>query len=190
MDFLKLFGQRRDLADSLEQARGRLYRMAYAWCHNRALADDLVQETLTKAMQKSSQLRDVKARDAWLFTILTNCYRDHFRRHRETEDIDELDLPHDSTPETEHSQIEIVRKVRATIEHLPEGQRQVVTLVDLEGFSYVEVANVLDIPVGTVMSRLCRARSALLRLLSTEFGGAEALNAIGTKREARPRRIK
>ncbi len=190
MDFLKLFGQSSDVAAALQQSRSRLYRMAYAWCHNRALADDLVQETLTKAMQKSSQLRDPKARDAWLFSILTNCYRDHFRRQRETEDIDEIELPHNSTPETENSQLEIVRKVRATIARLPEGQRQVITLVDLEGFSYVEVAKVLDIPIGTVMSRLCRARSAMLRLLTTEFGSPDALKMAGMRQEANIRRIK
>ncbi|MDA8419703.1 MAG: sigma-70 family RNA polymerase sigma factor [Pseudomonadota bacterium] len=182
MDFLKLFCQSRDMGDALEQSRARLFRMAYAWCHNRALADDLVQETLTKAMQKSSQLRDPKARDAWLFSILTNCFRDHFRRQREMEDIDEIDVPHDETPETENSQLEIVRKVRAAVTRLPEGQRQVITLVDLEGFSYVEVARVLDIPIGTVMSRLCRARDALLRLLSTEFGNPEVLRRAGLRR--------
>ncbi|MHB8256903.1 MAG: RNA polymerase sigma factor [Acidiferrobacterales bacterium] len=190
MDFLKLFGQTKGVEDALEQSRARLYRMAYAWCHNRALADDLVQETLTKAMQKSAQLRDPKARDAWLFSILTNCYRDHFRRHREMEDIDEMELPHDSTPETENNQLEIVRKVRATIARLPEGQRQVITLVDLEGFSYVEVAKVLDIPIGTVMSRLCRARNAMLRLLATEFGSQEALKTATVRQEANIRRIK
>ncbi|MHB8347447.1 MAG: RNA polymerase sigma factor [Acidiferrobacterales bacterium] len=190
MDFLKLFGPCRDVEDALQQSRARLYRMAYAWCHNRALADDLVQETLTKALQKSGQLRDPKARDAWLFSILTNCYRDHFRRQRETEDIDEMELPGDSTPETENHQLEIVRKVRATIARLPEGQRQVITLVDLEGFSYVEVATVLEIPVGTVMSRLCRARSAMLRLLAAEFGSRDALKAAGTRQEGNIRRIK
>ena len=190
MDFLKLFGQAKGVEDALEQSRARLYRMAYAWCHNRALADDLVQETLTKAMQKSAQLRDPKARDAWLFSILTNCYRDHFRRHREMEDIDEMELPHDSTPETENNQLEIVRKVRATIARLPEGQRQVITLVDLEGFSYVEVAKVLDIPIGTVMSRLCRARNAMLRLLATEFGNQEAPKTAAVRQEANIRRIK
>ncbi len=190
MDFLRLFGHSRDLKNALEQSRARLYRMAYAWCHNRALADDLVQETLTKAMQKSSQLRDPKARDAWLFSILTNCYRDHFRRQRDMDDIDEIELLHESTPETENSQLEIVRKVRATIARLPEGQRQVITLVDLEGFSYVEVATTLDIPIGTVMSRLCRARDAMLRLLASEFGNQDERKTAGALKDANLRRIK
>ncbi|MHB8454610.1 MAG: RNA polymerase sigma factor [Acidiferrobacterales bacterium] len=190
MDFLKLFGHSSDLKSALQQSRTRLYRMAYAWCHNRALADDLVQETLTKAMQKSSQLRDPKARDAWLFSILTNCYRDHFRRQREMDDIDDIELVHESTPETESNQLEIVLKVRATIARLPEGQRQVITLVDLEGFSYVEVAATLDIPIGTVMSRLCRARESMLRLLASEFGNQEEQKRAGAPKDANLRRVK
>jgi RNA polymerase sigma-70 factor (ECF subfamily) len=165
MEFFNLFSQSRELRQSLEQSRARLYRMAYAWCHNAALADDLAQEALTKALRKSNQLRDPKARDAWLFSILTNCYRDHFRRHRDMDDVDDIELSDEATPESHSSQQEIVVQVRAAIAQLPEGQRQVVTLVDLEGFSYIEVADILGVPIGTVMSRLCRARNALKALL-------------------------
>lgn len=150
----------------LEMHRHRLYRIAYAWTHDASLADDLAQETLIKAMKRSSQLRDPGAGEAWLYSILTNCYRDHFRRQRDLDDVDELDLPHDITPETELGQAEIVGRVRNAVARLPEGQRQVVTLVDLEGFSYVEVSQILDVPIGTVMSRLCRARVALKELLT------------------------
>lgn len=148
----------------------RLYRIAFSWCHNAALADDLVQDTLTKAMQKSSQLRDPKAGDAWLFTILSNCYKDHFRRLRETEDVDNIELLNNQTPETTTSQQETINSVRHAISQLPENQRQVVTLVDLEGFSYTEVAAILEIPVGTVMSRLCRARKSLRQSLLLTLG--------------------
>lgn len=155
---------------TLAANRERLYRIAYAWSRNRALADDLVQETMIKALRHQSQLRDPAAQEAWLFSILANCYRDHFRRQRPMEDIDELELTHDSTPETEHGENEIVHKVRNAVARLPEGQRQVITLVDLEGFSYVEVAQILSIPSGTVMSRLCRGRQALKELLLPDFG--------------------
>jgi len=165
MDLLDFFLRSREAERALEQARTRLYRVAYAWCHNAALAEDLVQETLTKALRKSSQLRDPKARDAWLFTILANCFRDHFRKQRDMDDIDEIEISHETTPESESSRAEIVSMVRATIARLPEGQRQVVTLVDLEGFSYVEVAQILEVPIGTIMSRLCRARNAMKVIL-------------------------
>ena len=176
MDFLDFFVRSREAQRALEQARARLYRVAYSWCHSAALADDLVQETLTKALRKSSQLRDPKARDAWLFTILANCYRDHFRKQRDMDDIDEIEISHETTPESESSRAEIVSMVRAAIARLPQGQRQVVTLVDLEGFSYVEVAQILDVPIGTIMSRLCRARNAMKDILLPTIQQNPAIN--------------
>ena len=176
MDFLDFFLRSREAQHALEQARTRLYRVAYSWCHSAALADDLVQETLTKALRKSSQLRDPKARDAWLFTILANCYRDHFRKQRDMDDIDEIEISHETTPESESSRAEIVSLVRAAIAQLPQGQRQVVTLVDLEGFSYVEVAQILDVPIGTIMSRLCRARNAMKDILLPGMQQNPAMN--------------
>lgn len=167
---LDFFCKSTEARKKLEQDRSRLYRIAFSWCHNAALADDLVQDTLTKAMQKSSQLRDPKAGDAWLFTILSNCYKDYFRRLRETEDVDNIELLNDQTPEKETSQQETINSVRHAISQLPENQRQVVTLVDLEGFSYTEVASILEVPVGTVMSRLCRARKSLRESLLLALG--------------------
>jgi len=163
---LNFFSRSRAAREHLEWQRARLYRIAYAWTHQPALADDLVQETLTKAMQKTGQLRDQGASGAWLYSILANCFRDHFRRQRENDDIDTLDLAHEWTPERESSQQQIVHQVREAIARLPAGQRQVVALVDLEGFSYIEAAQILDVPIGTVMSRLCRARQSLKGLLS------------------------
>ena len=175
MEILDFFLRTRDAQRALVEARARLYRVAYAWCRNPALADDLVQETLTKALKKSAQLRDPKARDAWLFTILANCYRDHFRRSREMDDIDDVEISHESTPESESSSAQIVGLVRAAVARLSDGQRQVVTLVDLEGFSYGEVAKILDVPIGTVMSRLCRARNTMKALLLPEFQNNPAI---------------
>lgn len=152
-----------------------MYRVAYSWSRNAALADDLVQETLVKALQKAGQIRDPERTNAWLFAVLANCWRDHFRRTREMVDIDELDLERvdDFTPEEGHAQSQLVRRVRSAIALLPLAQRQVLTLVDLEEFSYAEVAAVLEIPVGTVMSRLCRARRTLKTLLN-EFAPQRA----------------
>ena len=184
MDVFNFFLRSREAEKKLERHRLRLYRIAYAWTHNRALADDLVQETLIKALQKGGQLRDPNASKAWLYAVLANCHRDHFRRNRETEEIDTISLVHDSTPEKESGQQEIVRHVRGAIAKLSEGQRQVVTLVDIEGFSYVEVANILSVPIGTVMSRLCRARAALRGHLLNDMARGVAMQ------EAKIRRIK
>lgn len=168
MKVLSLFCRANGLQDQLEQIRPRLYRLAYSWSHNAALADDLVQETLIKALKNVNQLRDPALLNSWLFSILANCSRDHFRQYKEMEDIEELEdyrYAQESTPEDEHFHAQIVLRVRGAVAKLPLGQRQVLTLVDLEELSYIEVASILDIPIGTVMSRLCRARLAMKTLL-------------------------
>lgn len=158
---------------TLEDYRPRLYRLAYAWTRNVALAEDLAQETLMKAWRKRAQLRDAAAGRAWLFSILANCHMDHLRRHQEMEDIDTLPLIDESSPEIEADRRTVIGRVRAAVAALPAGQRQIITLVDLEGLSYVEVANILNVPVGTVMSRLCRARRALRQVLLVTSDGSD-----------------
>lgn len=168
MKILSLFCRSNDLQDQLDNIRPRLYRVAYSWSHNAALADDLVQETLIKALKNASQLRDPALLNSWLFSILANCLRDHFRQYKEMDDIEELEdyrYAHENTPENAHSQSQVVSRVRDAVAKLPLGQRQVLTLVDLEELTYIEVASILGIPIGTVMSRLCRARVAMKILL-------------------------
>ena len=177
MELLNLFSKRRD-REQLEQHRRRLYRLAYSWCHDGSLAEDLVQDTLIRAMERAGQLRDPERLPAWLAAILVNCWRDHLRRQRPTDDIADMDeslfADEDHTPERNAECSQIVARVRLEIEALPLGQRQVLTLVDLEEFSYAEVAEVLEIPVGTVMSRLCRARQALKLRLSVPAAATTA----------------
>lgn len=168
----------------IEHWRPSLYRVAYSWCHDRALADDLVQETLLKALARREQLRDCERLKGWLFAILNNGFRDHLRRQRVHDDIDELadEMPGTApTPEDDRATAEIVARVRAAIARLPLGQRQVVTLVDLEELSYAEVAQALSIPIGTVMSRLCRARATLRDALTDERASAQVI-ALGSRR--------
>lgn len=168
MKIISLFCRSNHLQEQLLQIRPKLYRLAYSWSHNAALSEDLVQETLIKALKNNNQLRDPALLNSWLFSILANCLRDHYRQHREMEDIEDLDdfrYAHENTPEKSHADAQIVACVRDAVAKLPLGQRQVLTLVDLEELSYVEVASILDIPIGTVMSRLCRARASLKTLL-------------------------
>ncbi len=169
MGLFGLFDEQKQFIKRLEQSRNRLYRLAYSWCHNRALADDLTQEALSKAIAKAAQLRDPEALESWLFGILANCLTDFYRRNRETVDIDGVDehylVSEATTPEDDYQQSQTVLRIRRAVAELPIGQRQVVTLVDLEELSYGEVATILEIPVGTVMSRLCRARQSLRELL-------------------------
>lgn len=168
MNLINLFCRTDSCDQRFEHIRPRLYRMAYSWCHNPALADDLVQETLIKGLKNIKQLQDTHRFNSWLFSIMANCWHDHFRSHKDMENIDDIAdflYAHDNTPERIHAQAQIVHQVRCALDKLPLPQRQVVTLVDLEDFSYLEVASILSIPIGTVMSRLCRARQALQQLL-------------------------
>lgn len=161
MKSLSLFGKHRQLINKLEALRPRLYKMALAWCHRPELADDLVQETMLKALKKSHQLKKDKSIDSWMFSILNNCWRDHFRKQKDTDNIDDMVFIDDETPVTVFEKNTIIDTVRSAIATLPLGQCQVITLVDLEEMSYAEVAEKLQIPIGTVMSRLCRARNNL-----------------------------
>jgi RNA polymerase sigma-70 factor (ECF subfamily) len=120
---------------------------------------------MVKALKNAHQVKNKAAIDGWLFGILHNCWCDHFRRLKEVEDIDNVVLINEVTPPHVVEAHNIVEKVRHAVAALPVGQNQVVTLVDLEGFSYNEVAEILDVPIGTVMSRLCRARNALSKKL-------------------------
>jgi len=146
-------------------SRTRLFRVALAWCGDQMLADDLVQETMGLALQKIHQLRDPERLNAWLYSILNNCWKQHLRRYRPHEDLDEERPSEEPGPEFNVGQMEVVTRVRCAVAELPVEQRRVLALVDLEGCSYGEVAEILEIPIGTVMSRLHRARKSLFVLL-------------------------
>lgn len=154
----------------IEAQRPLLYRIAYAWCHNPALADDLVQETLSKAWTRRAQLRDEAALKSWMVSIMNHCWLDYLRGRRDFEDVDDLQDELESgieSPDACCNRKQVIACVRAAVARLPLGQRQVLTLVDLEEFGYAEVARILDVPVGTVMSRLSRARASLKGLLDS-----------------------
>jgi len=156
-----MFNNTRFIRQELEKRRELLYQLAYSWCHQPALADDLVQDTMVKALRNARQLQNTQAIRSWLTRILSNCWYDHLRSRRDTVDIDSLPAEtHPSVPCSNERQ-DMVERVRHVIKQLPDGQRQVITLVDLAGFSYAEIAETLDIPIGTVMSRICRARKSL-----------------------------
>lgn len=161
MGILKGINQKRVFRRMLTKSRDRLYRMAYAWTHDPALADDLVQQTYFKALRNQRQLREIEAVDAWLFRILSNCLADHHRARKELLSDDELICIEKRTPEHETQDEQVAQRVRQAVRSLPLPQCQVVTLVDLEGYAYAQVAQILEIPVGTVMSRLSRGRRAL-----------------------------
>ena len=171
------------IQDQLVNKRKSLYRLAFSWCHDPDLANDLVQDSLEKAVKKKRQLKDKKTFDAWLYRILANTWRDHYRSKKPMVSIDDITLVSKSGPGEDYDRARIVNSVRKAIEKLSQEQRQVVTLVDLQGCSYSEVAEILEIPIGTVMSRLCRSRNNLKRHL-------QETDSLTTRENASIRRIK
>jgi len=165
MNLFDTFCKNREFEQALTKNRARLYRTAFAWSHSPDVADDLVQETCSKALRQRKQLRELDSMGPWLFRILMNTWHDYLRSKKETIEFDEDLHIDEQTPEKVNSRYETVQRVRRAMQKLPSGQREVLALVDLERFSYAEVAEILDIPAGTVMSRLCRARRQLKELL-------------------------
>ncbi len=184
MGAFDFFCQTRFSNDLINRSRGRLYRMALAWSGEHATADDLVQEALTKALQNRAQLRDQDKLNAWLFRILANCWREHLRRRRTDVPFEDDHVVNWHCPEKEHQERQLVARVRGGIGGLPPRDRQVLTLVDLEEMSYAETAEVLEVPIGTVMSRLSRAR-ARLRAALGDLDGTRAGTARASPKHLR-----
>lgn len=147
------------------ESRERLFRIAYSWSHDRHLADDLCQETIITALEKVEQLRSEDTLDAWMFRIMQNEYRKSFRKVKKIVDVENIEshMGEEAPAEQDIERAEEILQVRAGLERLKENQRMIVTLVDIEGVSYKDAAEILEIPIGTVMSRLARARDALSR---------------------------
>lgn len=155
------FPKNRQLRDKICAQHGRLLRIARSWCHDQMLAEDLAQETIVRALSKMGSLREEAKLEVWLMRVMVNLFRD---MHRKKEAIVGIDVEPESeadTPEQSLERVESINRVRAAMGKLNEGQRQIIALVDIAEFSYADTASILAVPVGTVMSRLCRARRSL-----------------------------
>jgi RNA polymerase sigma-70 factor, ECF subfamily len=152
----------RDMLPQVEPLIPALRRYARALARHRANADDLVQDCLERAVRRWHQRRDGDVR-AWLFAILHNLAVDQFRKVAARG----RDVAIDETSEEDFSEAAaqehrlICQDVLSRLARLPEEQRAVLLLVAVEDLSYAEAAKVLNIPVGTAMSRLSRARERL-----------------------------
>lgn len=156
-----------------------LYRTALRMTRSEADAEDVVQETYIRAFRFRDQFTPGTNLKAWLFRILTNTFINSYRRKVAQPEVTELDEVEESTlhrrmvqtgapapgePEGELLGKLVDDQVKQALEELPEKFRTVV-LLDVEGFSYKEIAETLEIPIGTVMSRLHRGRKTLQRRL-------------------------
>jgi RNA polymerase sigma-70 factor, ECF subfamily len=173
-----------DQATFAEQAMplmDSLYSGALRMTRNPADAEDLVQETYLRAYRGFGGFTEGTNLKAWLYRILTNTYINIYRAKQRRPDESELDEVEDlylyrrlggleaaalgRSAEDELMDTFSEAEVKAAIEDLPENFRMAVLLADVEGFSYKEIADILDIPIGTVMSRLHRGRKALQKAL-------------------------
>ena len=174
-------GAREDFTTDAMQYAPQLFATALRMTRNRADAEDLVQETFLKGWRAFDSYQQGTNLRAWLFRIMTNTfinkYNSQQRRPQETEldEVEELYLfrrmgafdQSKMTHSAEDQMLELFTddEVKNAIEELPETFRIPVLLSDVEGFSYKEIAEMLDVPIGTVMSRLHRGRKAMQKML-------------------------
>jgi RNA polymerase sigma-70 factor, ECF subfamily len=157
-------GDTADIDSQLRELIPRLRRFAQWLCRDPAATDDLVQTTLERALSRWSDRRDPEALRAWLFAILYRQFLDGRRHARRYAWLLERIRPGDE-PEQPSAEGEVfAQSVLRAFERLPAEQRSLLYCVSVEGLSYRELAEMLGVPIGTVMSRLSRAREALARL--------------------------
>jgi RNA polymerase sigma-70 factor (ECF subfamily) len=152
------------LSVELVELLPRLRRFARALAGNMSDADDLVQIAIERALSKSEQLREAAPLAGWMFGILRNAWIDEVRGRARRKRIF---LPEEfgeqvPDPGSGHA---VLLPVQQALQRLPDEQREVIGLVLIEGLSYGEAAQIIEVPVGTVTSRLARARAALQALL-------------------------
>ncbi len=175
----------------IESALPKLLKYAYALTRDGELAAELVQETVVKALSTKRQPARAEEFRPWLFAILRNAHIDHLRRTRRLCDLHETVDEIDDLPQTSASRFEdtIINRlsVQGAFMRLQDHHRDILALVDIAGFTYAETSEILGIPRGTVMSRLSRARNAMMREIAganREIAGAN-VHSLETAREAR-----
>ena len=155
-----------DIRESIVEHIPRLRRYARAMTGNSTRADDLVQDTLERAWSRRYLWRHGSDLRAWLFTIMHNIFVNQLRQNRERHGHVPFDDDNESSAPIASDHGLAMRDLARALEQLPAEYREVVLLVGLEQMSYNEVAKVLDVPLGTVMSRLSRGRERLRALMS------------------------
>jgi RNA polymerase sigma-70 factor, ECF subfamily len=155
----------------------RLMRYATSLVRDRGLAEDLVHDCVARALANLSGWRDGDNPRRWLFTILHNLHVDRVRARMRAPALVSLEDSHVGDAGLRPSDDVMRYEIDSALAALPPEQRQCVLLIGLEGLTYAEAALVLDVPVGTVMSRLCRGREKLRDLLDRD-GAKPALRRI------------
>ena len=155
-----------DQASEIEAQIPALRRYAYALTRDTETADDLVQDCLERALSRWRLHRTGGDLRAWLFAILRNLFIDRYRAARRRGETAELNESAAALPPMQDAMLG-VGDILAALDRLPEEQRSLLLLVGVEDLSYDEAAKVLGVPIGTIMSRLSRARERLRKVLET-----------------------
>ena len=145
--------------------RDRMWAVALRTTGNRELAADCVQDAFISAFRRASSYRGEAAVTTWLHRIVVNACLDRLRRERPTRELAEYDL---ADARDQHAAVEVRLDVQDALDHLPEGQRLALVLVDMHGLSISEAADVLEVAEGTVKSRCSRGREAMARLMGLD----------------------
>jgi len=155
--------------ERIEGYLDRLYCYALSLAQDRDEARELLQDCAVKALSARKAPKDEAAYRAWLFTILRNAFIDDRRRRRRrvADVLDEDNAAVRQWTTTEQVMVNVLT-VRRALRRLSRAHREVVVLIDVGGFTYAEVAGLLGIPVGTVMSRVSRARAMLLAIIADQ----------------------
>ncbi|NOZ33457.1 MAG: RNA polymerase sigma factor [Alphaproteobacteria bacterium] len=173
-----------DFGQQLIDFLPNLHRFALSLCRSGDIANDLVQETCEKALKSQHGFEAGTRLDAWLFKILRNCWIDRLRRTKTrgtTIDITEApDIVGTDGTRTMESRL-MLNATAMAMDRLPDDYREVLLLVCVEELSYAQTALVLDVPVGTVMSRLARARVKISQLMGIETVSARSSDKSGSQ---------
>lgn len=150
---------------------------AHSLCHNRDLADDLIQETLAKAWANRDAFALGTSMRAWLYTILRNTYYNLLRqKRREIPDVDGKYAEGMTAPPSQQARLEL-QEVAQALHRLPLKQREVLVLIGASGLSYEEAAMICGCSIGTIKSRLSRARQAMMQMLEGQEPGRRSVQA-------------
>jgi RNA polymerase sigma-70 factor, ECF subfamily len=168
------------LRDDLLASIPNLRAFAVSLCGNSERADDLVQETLMKAWAKFDTFEEGTNLRAWLFTILRNEFYSQVRKKgREVEDADGAYAARLASQPSQEGHMDL-RDFRIALAQLPDDQREALILVGASGFSYEEAAEICNCAVGTIKSRVSRARTRLAELLALEEGESFGADRVST----------
>lgn len=155
-------GDRQAFTKLVRRHQGSIVSLTYRMCGDLRLAEDAAQEAFVRVWQNLNRYKPQYAFRSWLYRIAANAALDSLRRERPTADLDSVSLADlGPSPEQSAEDDERAAHVRRAIAQLSESLRVVLILREYQGLSYQEIADVLDIPIGTVMSRLNSARAQL-----------------------------